>query len=252
MDRIFRTCFGGPPISSTRFCVGQSQLTSRSSNRPSSISSSISAPRKRSASRSRPCSSPAPNDRLWHWAAHLECPHSRRVLEGKRTADHAIKAWYRLFPLPLGMTSHGRSHGNRYRPTRALEWVHEKILFICTRATHDEHRKCFGSDLSDADDHHYSDHGPLQHPANVGRQSSCSREICPGTHCLCEDQSGKDKLSITWLWDTAPSVRRDVQVDGRYRHYSHPLQGPGRGGHGFAGRASPNVFRKHRSFASTY
>src|SRR5205823_7803664 len=42
-------------------------------------------------------------------------------------------------------TSHGRSHGNRYRPTRALEWVHEKILFICTRGSHDEHRKCFGS-----------------------------------------------------------------------------------------------------------
>ena len=32
--------------------------------------------------------------------------------------------------------------------------VGEKILFICTRASHDEHRKCFGSDLSDADDHH--------------------------------------------------------------------------------------------------
>ena len=61
-----------------------------------------------------------------------------------------------------------------------------------------------------------SDHGPLQHPANVGRPSGCSREICPGSRCLCEGQSGKGKLSITWLWDTAPSVRRVVQVDGRY------------------------------------
>src|SRR6516164_9096187 len=44
MDRIFRPCFGGPPISSTRFCVGQSRLTSRSSSRLNSISSSTSPP----------------------------------------------------------------------------------------------------------------------------------------------------------------------------------------------------------------
>src|SRR5215831_6438232 len=79
---------------------------------------------------------------------------ARRVSEGKRTLPqtHAIGT---VFSHCLGITSHGRSHGNRYRPTRALEWVHEKIFFICTRASYDGHRKCFGSDLSDADEHHY-------------------------------------------------------------------------------------------------
>src|SRR5262249_13752825 len=91
----------------------------------------------------------------WHWAAiwnvriHGESWRvsglCRRPTQSKRGT---------VFSHCLGITSHGRSHGNRYRPTRALEWVHEKILFICTRASHDEHRKCFGSDLSGADDHH--------------------------------------------------------------------------------------------------
>jgi putative ABC transport system substrate-binding protein len=41
MDPTLQTCSGAPPIMSTRFCAGRSQLTCRSSSQPSSISSSI-------------------------------------------------------------------------------------------------------------------------------------------------------------------------------------------------------------------
>ena len=40
MEQISWTCFGAPPILPTRFCVGRSPPTSRSSSRPSSIWSS--------------------------------------------------------------------------------------------------------------------------------------------------------------------------------------------------------------------
>ena len=46
---ISRTFCGAPPTLSTRFYAGRSRVTSRSSSRPSSISSSISPPPKRSA-----------------------------------------------------------------------------------------------------------------------------------------------------------------------------------------------------------
>src|SRR5262245_10700099 len=53
-------CCGARPITSTRFCAGRSQVIYQLSSQPSSISSSISPPRKRSASPSHRCCSPAP------------------------------------------------------------------------------------------------------------------------------------------------------------------------------------------------
>ena len=52
-DQTFRLCSGARPILSTRFCAGRSQLISRSSSQPNSISSSISKPPSGSGLRSR-------------------------------------------------------------------------------------------------------------------------------------------------------------------------------------------------------
>src|SRR5262245_2196854 len=59
-DQTSRTYTGAPVIMSTRFCAGRSLPTSQWSNLRSLIWSLISRPRRRSASKFRPRSSPAP------------------------------------------------------------------------------------------------------------------------------------------------------------------------------------------------